>query len=119
MKFEVKRSEWYRGWPLDSALFVEEANRIKDEPDKKRCCLGFFANACGLYDDQICDRQLPRDVPENVSTNFASQDWNNLKSMLIADMINVNDDESLSDEDREEELIVLFSRVGHEIVFVD
>ncbi len=119
MRFEVRRSEWYRGWASQSALFVEEARRVKDEPDRKRCCLGFFANACGLSDDQICDRSEPLYVPEDLVRNFASPDWLNLDPTLSVDMMIVNDDEGLSDEDREERLIVLFSKAGHEIIFVD
>jgi len=119
MKFEVKRSEWYRGCAIQSALFVEEAKRVKDEPDRKRCCLGFFANACGLSDNQICDCQGPFNIPEDVSANFASPHWHKLSSKLSGDMMTVNDDETLSDEEREERLIVLFNRAKHEIVFVD
>ncbi len=118
MRFEVKRSEWYRGWVSESALLVVPDKRAEDEPDKKRCCLGFFANACGISDEQILDRQEPAGVPKVVS-DFANQDWNNLDSTLSGDMMSVNDDENLSDKDREERLIVLFGRAGHEIVFVD
>lgn len=119
MRFEVKRPEWYRGREMESALFVQESSRVKDEFDRKRCCLGFFANACGLSDDQICNCQSTVDIPKDIVRNFASSEWSDLKKMLINEMIRVNDDEYMSDKDREENLTALFKKAGHEIVFVN
>ena len=117
MRFEVKRSEWYRGFGgSNSHLFLPENDR---DDDKCRCCLWFFANACGLSDKDIENIATPDEVPEDLIIPEINE-WDTL---FVDDkdqkMMNVNDDETLSDKDREEQLIVLFDKAGHEIVFVD
>ncbi len=119
MKFEVKRSEWYRGlWENNSALFVKRQDRTSGQMDRKRCCLGFFANACGLSDRQIVNCHELSDVSE-VSTKGATDDWNSLPIGLLGDIMETNDNGNTSDEQREKKLTKLFKKAGHEIVFVD
>ncbi len=119
MRFEVKRSEWYRGASGDnSALFVKRKDRTPGQIDRKRCCLGFFANACDLSDRQIINCRDPSDVAE-VSNKGATIDWSNLPTRGMRDIMATNDDDYLSDKQREKRLINLFKEIGHEIVFVD
>ncbi len=117
MRFEVKRSEWYRGFGgSNSHLFLPEDDR---DDDKCRCCLGFFANACGLPDKDIEYVATPEEVPDDVIVPEIDE-WNTLfKNDRHQEMMKVNDDTSLSDKAREVELTKLFNEAGHEIVFVD
>lgn len=126
MTFEVKRSEWFRGGTGVSALLVREADRREDHPDRKRCCLGFFANACGIPDSQISGVSAPATL-KNPGT--ASADWNALtregmsvthvNSNLCGDLMECNDNRHLTDAEREVALTRLFSELGHTVVFVD
>lgn len=124
MRFEVKRSEWVRGDGSISALLLSENNRRPDSPERKRCCLGFFANACGIPDEELEERPSPA----SVSAFGVSTDWDALSygSGLSADdtehcreIITCNDTAGATDTRREKELRRLFDEIGHEIVFVD
>jgi len=127
MTFEVKRSEWIRGQSELSALLVEKAHRSVEHPGRKKCCLGFFANACGISDSQIKGIGSPASCP-----NFepeVSADWNALmrgdppvcrwNSDLCNDLMSCNDTRTLTDDKREAELTKLFSKLGHTVEFVD
>ena len=125
MRFEVKRSEWSRGDSYHSALFMAPRNRYPAFPERRRCCLGFFANACGLSDEDIEGIRIPfqiGSIPGNV--DFAHwDDWGSLfagdGSPRVNEAIMACNDSSSNDETREQELTDLFSVIGHEIVFVD
>ncbi len=126
MTFEVKRSEWVRGESTVSALLVEENDRDIAHPDRKRCCLGFFAKACGIPDSQISGLPTPAVLQ---GPKPASADWNALmkkgmsmsrvNSDLCGELMNCNDNRDLTDDERETKLAQLFSKLGHTVVFVD
>lgn len=123
MKFEVKRREWIRGGRWLSVLYQPVSNRCPDDPDIRRCCLGFFANACGISDRSLGDWTTPtahqrgkKAVPPEWAA-LTNDEGTNTKLCLRL-MIN-NDDPGISDEIREEVLTALFAKLGHRVSFVD
>src|ERR1700728_1509858 len=112
-KFTVVRKDWYRGKGNEKSCLVNNANRL--------CCLGFYAEACGL------DRQTIRNLPSPEEAVKASQGktaqtiqdkevtrksdviWevkltsenygNN--TQLCNQLMEINDDENLKDDIRE------------------
>lgn len=46
--FTINREEWYRGKGSQTSMLLLSQ-------EKKKCCVGFFALACGFSEDQISD----------------------------------------------------------------
>lgn len=52
--FTIDRSKWVRGGKGGEACMLNKQGNM--------CCLGFYAKACGLTDDQLVSKNLPDDV---------------------------------------------------------
>ncbi len=119
--FTVKRSKWKRGGkgPGETFLLNKEGHM---------CCLGFYALACGLPKKNIREVVAPRDLVR------AGKNWNTvlvekekapsgyefvLNSDTAVDAIRANDDQELSDKDREADIKDTFKLVGIKVKFVD
>jgi hypothetical protein len=123
--FIVDRSKWYRG--RDNSCLLK--------PGNKMCCLGFYAEACGI------DRKLLRDVstPGDVSLLMSGEEDSNGKrvhqksdmvwetklvhgkdkqnSKTCDEMMKVNDDTYTTDKVRETKLKALFKKIGIAVRF--
>lgn len=113
----VKRSEWGRGTFCGSRLYNNQT--------KKRCCLGFVANACGLTDEDICDRSTPKSLYNGtgkiildslIILNAVNVPFN---SKICSDLMGINDDRYLNESNRESKLIKLGKEAGINFTFVD
>ena len=106
MRFEVKRSNWLRGeGDMDSYLL-----RAKDG---KMCCLGFLGRSCGWSDDALKDRRTP------VVFGFVPDFPDALDLRALDAAMHLNDNASITDQEREAELVKLFAQHGIEVVFND
>jgi hypothetical protein len=121
----IKRSEWRRGgWtPKESHLgSVRLLNR-----EGLKCCLGFDALAAGVPRELIQDRVDPESLVgictvgnyiETRTTLFNSGERKN--SADVVDAIVINDDNTLTDAQRETKLIPVLKRLGWDnVIFVD
>lgn len=112
MKFTVDRATWYRGkGNVKSSLLTDSG---------ERCCLGFFAKACGLSDDVTLGVGMPANIrvtlPKEM-TWLRHSNYANFSSDLACDIASTNDCQNIDDEQREKELTELFKKANHEIVF--
>lgn len=65
--FDIHVPTWLQGeGGLDSRLLRPD--------DGKRCCLGFYLNACGLNDEALRDQRAPELIATEVSRN-AQASW--------------------------------------------
>lgn len=113
--FTVKRSEWLRGFNINSCLLNE---------DGKMCCLGFYARACGLRKQDILDMSDPEQC-----TSVKNKKWNTFliddddgsddNSQYCWELMEANDDKNLSDKKREKKLTSTFKKAGVKVEFVD
>ena len=115
----VKRSEWIRGEGEIKSYLLRSA-------DNKKCCLGFAALACGLSPDDIAARKAPHWVDsarlscmsgENVF--LALTDDYILPSPVASQLMEVNDDRTRNDTDRERKITELGAGIGLFFEFVD
>jgi hypothetical protein len=112
-KFVIKRSEWHRGGKESLGtcqLLNEQGNK---------CCLGFYALACGLEENQIKDVFYYTSCKvepfiKDVIPNELWKDANN-RNMFPR----VNDDKKISDKEREVKLTKMFADIGVEVLFED
>lgn len=134
-KFTVIRKDWYRGKGGDNSCLANNANRL--------CCLGFYAEACGLDRQTIRNLPSPEEavkvtngdavstikgkpvtrksdvvwetklVKDDAYSNFILT--NNTK--LCNDLMNINDDEELDEKLRESRLKAKFAEIGVKVTF--
>ena len=112
-EFTVRRQEWLRGIGPDSTLL---------RGDGMKCCVGFFAQACGIsdhfltYNDTLHEalNELDGDDEIDIELDIFNSALENSLKIYAA-----NDDEGISDEARETMLIELFAQYGITIRFED
>lgn len=110
MKFQVNRSAWYRGkGALDSRLL---------RTDGQKCCLGFFARACGIPELSLIDVSSPRNVKGKHPKDFLFLLNGIPDSPICGEMMRTNDDQ-MDDKNRESKLTDLFKAAGHTVEFID
>ena len=106
--YTVKRSNWYRGQGTSGSRLL----RV----DGTRCCIGFVGEQCGIADEamlnvgQICF----------VDGKSKSPKWfelGNADDLMQA--YSLNDDNIVSDPQRETGLAAIFKKHGDTLVFVD
>ncbi len=101
----IKRRQWFRGrGPENSRLRTL---------DGKMCCLGFDAKALGFKNEDIDMKTTPDSVNGYVP-GLARSGHN---TRICASMMDVNDDDMLTDNQREAKLIKLAKRIGRVFVF--
>lgn len=133
--FTIKRSLWARGKnkPDVNALLNEDATM---------CCLGFYSKACGASSNSMLNVTSPyrfinvKNKAWLANLNNSNLEIINFKSKLIiksdndddlsavnsfvaGDLINYNDDELLSEKEREKAIKNSFAEIGVKVRFVD
>lgn len=116
MKFTIDRSKWIRGKDRGMSYLLRPA-------DGKRCCVGFYLQACGLTDEQLSNRCYADSYDQNLRKDDlpAGTEWLHIsRSKEGGDSVYyVNDDMELTETEREERIAARFAREGHEVEFVD
>ena len=112
-EFTITRKQWARGG-LGSSFFG--SNSLRNIYTKRQCCLGFLARACGWKAKEILGRAninnlvvLATTMKESFGINPGQQDR----------AVFMNDSLSLSEPEREQELIDTFAEAGITVNFVD
>ncbi len=88
----------------------------------KMCCLGFLALACGAIPEEIEGELRPARAPnidwpkEFMFIKLKSNEL--VDSSLAAKAMNINDDEKLTWDEKEERLKVVFRRAGIKLRFI-
>jgi hypothetical protein len=113
--FVIKRSKWLRG---------ERYSVLLRHDDKKMCCLGQIADQCGVPTIHILDTTTPRKISPIFHDRIdflikKSDNFNPLNSELASSAMDINDDLNITDDEREEQLILLFAANGKTLVFED
>lgn len=120
----VNRATWYRG------KGHEQSQLLRD--DGTRCCIGFYAQACGVPDALVRGAPCLSDIGgqhSSIPAQLRGKPWTNYNYgrteasarynfNVLSQCYEVNDSEQLTEEAREEELITLGRKVGVEFTFV-
>lgn len=110
--FQIDRRSWYRGnGSCRSRLLTFEG---------KRCCIGFYASACGVSDDRM------KDVATPLSLMCATQialpgmlDTEKHTSIVASRLLGENDFSGHFDTKREARIKELFASIGVTVHFVN
>lgn len=122
MKFVIDRSGWRCGAHGPYARGKGVTGLLNDSFYK--CCLGFCAEQLGIASEQLrgigepCDiEREPGEEPDGVLV-FTSDGYGYHNTELTNSAISINDSDNLDDKEREQSLIALFAKHGHEIEFM-
>lgn len=109
-KCEIQRSTWARGRNTDK-VYLCGTNNMK-------CCLGFYMNQVDKIPVYKLNYHAPEDILEvdNVESDLIIEGTN---SGFAEHAIYINDDDELSEIQREEQLKELFAENDTELKFVD
>lgn len=127
--FVVDRKKWLRGEGDENSCLLTRGNRM--------CCLGFYAEACGLDRKVIRNIATPSNAvkvtkgePTAVDREYREVSrksdvvWKTKLVNISGDdsitcgrMMSVNDDEDITDEVRETKLTALFKALGIKVKF--
>lgn len=112
MNFTVIRSKWYRGKGADDSMLLRN--------DGTSCCLGFYGTACGIEEDDMINIGYPANADIESWPKWiqpASMAKNHSKDCELA--MEINDDASITDAEREAKLTELFAKHGDVVTFID
>lgn len=111
MKLVIDRQKWIRG------EMVKRSFLIRPE-DGKSCCLGFLGCAIGISRDNLWGKRMPWD----------NKDWEPANWLLQADpqgwlamhrLTAINDDQSLTEDKREDKIKQEFAAHDVEVEFIN
>ena len=112
----IKRSEWYRGKTYYGSKLVRAEDGLK-------CCLGFLGEACGVPLTSMIDIGTPEMMEEKSKKLFPSDYFSKThlayRSDLGHSILQTNDDQHMSEEQRESTLIELFKQLDINLRFED
>ena len=111
-KLVVSRKRWLRGEGSDKSMLLRPL-------DDKMCCLGFLACQVGAREEDIRDKTEP-ESPFSSGWEWPSWMFDSSKPLvgLRYRLMTINDDASLSEEQRESILKEEFAKVGVEVEFI-
>lgn len=104
----IDRRTWYRGNGLANSRLLRR--------DGFRCCLGFYAAACGLPDELLLNKCYFGNCDSDAVPTTAEADWLNIApyyAPLYTELTRINDGEYTTDEDKEREIKDLFAAYGN------
>lgn len=133
--FTIDRSRWARGKPEHGT-----SNWLRCT-DGAQCCLGLFLSACGVPDDELTEIGEPNDVAHDrhhmrketlpgrakwlvcCEPDPEADEWNDetgfTPSEATCRLIDVNDNETLTEPEREAQVREWFALHGIDVAFVD
>lgn len=113
-EFIVKRSEWYRGRGAAHSELLNHSGL--------KCCVGFFALACGAKSEDILTKRIigidSHTVYSDVAATLEGLEEVGRRIHRETNIYTTNDDIGMSDYEREIKLAGMFSELGINISFV-
>ena len=108
----IDRDIWLRG---------ENDSYLLRQSDGRQCCLGIYLESCGLSPHWMIGKQeatlLDVELPEQAE--WLIREGKHFNSEVAGELMSTNDDRNLSEENREEEIIRLFSTVCITVRFIN
>jgi len=115
-KFRINRKEWMRFQKGKHTDFSYEAELLDCKGMK--CCLGFYSLARGINKKYIENKYEPSDlVKENEAYMLPELCSLNGNSKIANRLMEINDNENTSDEQKEKAIKNNFKKLGVEVEF--
>lgn len=121
-KFTIKRSKWSRAPSMLNAPGNWENSLLN--PDGTKCCLGFYADSCGLQSKDIKCVSSPMQV-----INIQNKNWDTFLTENLGneyeynakdcvELIDINDDPTTTDKFKEKQIAKIFEKHGVKVKFI-
>lgn len=119
----IDRTKWYRGHGSSGSALVRSADHLM-------CCLGFCALQRGFTKDELLEIGTPGEIVSvgrwqedalwRVRGLVDTYDEGGIYETDVCDrLVDVNDDEDLSEPTRERRITELFAEIGVAVTFVN
>lgn len=121
MKFVIDRRSWICGRPTGNNhrpfCSLGKGRTELLNADGFMCCLGHIAKQLKpeITDDELKYKSIPSYIEKLRDTILCSDRLTN--TALTYDAVDINDDTLTTVSEKEEKLIELFAKAGHEVVF--
>ena len=115
-EFILKREEWWRGNPNDSGLLLSP--EVSRRADFWKCCIGHYSLACGFTLNELRGNHYLENVVDEAYNEGRMSDELFEEFKLVTSMLwglqvyQTNDDESLTEEKREELITNKLKKIG-------
>lgn len=123
MTFTIDRSIWRCGGSIKQTCKGRGATELANSQGFM-CCLGQVAGACGVPFQALKLKPSPNMItaPEaklldGILTTELGDLADSRQTKLAWDAMDINDDETITQSEREAKLAELFAKHGHEVVF--
>jgi hypothetical protein len=131
-KLIIDRKKWFRGHGAGT-LLVSRKGEDYGEPFKghvgEMCCLGFECLRQGYTDTQLGEHSMPVSLFSAIAdtepelNKIGEGSWllegGYGSNTIVGEISRINDDEDISEEDREARLTALFAKCDIEVEFVN
>lgn len=117
----IDKSIWLRGEGNEKSFLLRSA-------DNKMCCVGIYMKSCGFTTKELKDNGAVEDVEGYITYDTkgdpekrfkqAKCNWLQNRS-TVSDLYETNDNEEISEAEREEQIIEGFAKNGVKVTFVD
>ena len=117
LKVTVRREQWFRGRGPDLSML-----RQKKKRNPMMCCLGFAMLEAGYEASSIAGQPSPAEVMLNSRIRQSIKKLLNTShgnSNVCSELMHANDNQSLEEKEREDQLQRLGREAGIEFIFVD
>lgn len=111
IKVEIDRKRWYRGKGDDLGML-----RLRNG---KQCCLGFAARVLGCRAKEILNKFMPEYLDRELTGLSKSVDGYIDNTEFSNSAAKANDDETITDKQRERQLKTLARKAGFDFQFVN
>lgn len=83
------------------------------------CCIGQACTQLGVEKELLFDKAVPAELSKHIDflTSVTVIYGRKYDSQLTKSAMSINDDEELTPQEREKELVALFDRYGHTLAF--
>jgi hypothetical protein len=116
-QFTIYRSHWKRPGLQDKTKTF-----LANNTTGLKCCVGFYMLACGVYPKHIKNRRSPEVMYfryPDITGLLSKTEHGYQNSDMVNELMFVNDDEEITDAEREIQIQKLFKQQGITVIFKD
>lgn len=110
-EFTISRKEWLRGEGSEKSFLLAD--------DGRRCCVGIYANKCGIPDKQLLNFSY---VDNHLVIGAPELKWlwgDEYETAEARELYETNDEMFTPESEREQKITELFAQQGIKVTFED